>query len=133
MKKMKAPEKTLPVEAAATAGSANAPDIEISNMNFSSLVDDTSAPSQAPPEIAIQGGAFGAAVWANDKRVNGLYNTYHARNSWMSIAGTGWVKLATATDSACESMTILATHARIKQCRMDYAVENGITVEMYVW
>lgn len=129
---MKAPEKTLPAEAAA-ASTANAPEIEISNMNFSSLTSENAAPTQNPPEISFQTGAFGAPVWASDKRVNGLYNTFHARNSWMSIAGTGWVKLGTATDSACESMTILATHARIKQCRVDYAVENGVTVEMYVW
>lgn len=132
---MKAPDKTLPAEAVA-ASTANAPEIEISNLSFSSLVDDktsAAAPTAAPPETAFQSGAFGAPVWAQDKRVNGLYTTNHARNSWMSINGTGWVKLATATDSACESMTILATHARIKQCRVDYAVENGITVEMYVW
>jgi len=130
MKKMKAPEKTLPVEVASTT--ANAPEIEISNIKIESLVEEL-APSKQPPQEAIEGGAFGAAVWATDKRVNGLYNTYHARNSWMSIAGTGWVKLGTATDSACEAMTVCAAHARVKQCRVDYAVDGGIVTEMYIW
>jgi hypothetical protein len=130
MKKMKAPEKTLPSEVAAS--SSNAPEIEISNVNIETLVQEF-APSKQPPQEAIESGAFGAAVWATDKRVNGLYSTLHARNSWMSIAGTGWVKLGTATDSACEAMTICASHARVKSCRIDYAVDGGIVTEMYIW
>jgi hypothetical protein len=130
MKKMKAPEKSLPSEMAASA--SNAPDIEISNLNIESLVQEF-GPTKQPPQEAVEGGAFGAAVWATDKRVNGLYTTMHARNSWMSIAGTGWVKLGTATDSACEGMSICASHARIKNCRIDYAVDGGIVTEMYIW
>jgi hypothetical protein len=51
----------------------------------------------------------------------------------MSIAGTGWVRLANSSDSACEAMTILAAHARAKSCRIDYAVDAGLTTEIYVW
>ena len=127
---MKAPEKTLPSEVANS--SATAPDVEISSMNVESLVQDF-APSKMPPQDAAQTDAFGAAVWATDKRVNGLYNTFNARNSWMSIAGTGWVKLGTATDSACEAMTICAAHARVKNCRIDYALDGGIVTEVYIW
>jgi hypothetical protein len=130
MKKMKAPEKTLPAEVASS--SATAPDIEISNVKVESLVQEF-APSKQPPQEALEAGGFGAAVWATDKRVNGLYTTLNARNSWMSIAGTGWVKLGTATDSACEAMTICASHARVKNCRIDYAVDGGIVTEMYIW
>ena len=131
---MKSPDKSLPTEMAASS-SGNAPDIKVSDSaaSSSSASDDSKAPTLTPPSQASGDNAFGAAVWATDKRVNALYNTQDARNSWMSIAGTGWVKLTTVSDSACEAMTVLAAHARLKSCRIDYAVDAGLTTEIYVW
>src|SRR5438128_2210817 len=96
-KKMKAPEKTLPTEIAAAGSSGNAPDVQVSEQNTaSSASSEGTGPTQSPPQSQSSGeGSFGAAVWASDKRVNALYNTKDARNSWMSIVGTGWVKLTT--------------------------------------
>lgn len=128
---MKSPEKSLPEEQSAS-GSGNAPDINISEAS-SAAEAEGAAPSLTPPAQSGQNDSFGAAVWQSDKRVNGLYHTKDARNSWMSITGIGWVKLATASDSACEAMTVLATHARLKSCRIDYAVDAGLTTEIYVW
>jgi hypothetical protein len=133
-KKMKSPEKSLPSEMAAGSSSGNAPDIQVPEGGTSTASSEGAAPTLTPPSQSSAGNtAFGAAVWATDKRVNGLYNTQDARNSWMSIAGTGWVKLATASDSACEAMTVLAAHARLKNCRIDYAVDANLTTEIYVW
>ena len=131
-KNMTNPQNTPPAEAASE--SSEKPTIQVEHAAMAA--DDNTgnaAPSQNPPAASGQEGAFGAAVWSSDKRVNGLYTTLNARNSWMSIAGGGWVKLATASDSACEAMTILASNARAKSTRIDYAVDGGLTTEIYVW
>ena len=135
-KKMKTPEKTPPSGITTTNGSSdtNAPTINVSSQaTFTSLESTVNAPQLSPPEV--QGGvtAYEAAVWNTDKRVNALYTTLHARNSWMSIAGIGWKKLATGSDSACEAMTQLAAHCREKNCRIDFSEENGLVNEIYVW
>jgi len=128
-KKMKSPEKNLPSDVNVFDG--NEPDVIVTKSSSAAFADQE-APTQTPPET-VAGEAFGAAVWNSDKRVNALYTTYHARNSWMSIAGKGWVKLTTASDSACEAMTILAAQARIKNARIDYATDTGEVTEMYIW
>ncbi len=131
-KKMK-PEKNLPNEGVgSTVFNGSEPDIVVAKFQSSALENVADAPTQTPP-AEVASGAFGAAVWHNDKRVNALYNTYHPRNSWMSIVGTGWVRLSTASDSATEAMTVLAAHARVKNARVDYAVDGGQVTEIYVW
>ncbi len=133
-KKMTAPKKTPPASAAASAGSADKPTIQVDDLAAASSTDHgDAAPTLTPPAQEGQDDAFGAAVWNQDKRVNGLYATSGGRNSWMSIAGTGWVRLANANDSACEAMTILAGAARAKNTRIDYAIDGGLTTEVYVW
>jgi hypothetical protein len=135
-RKMKSPEKMPPAGiAASTNKDLNAPITIVPNeAASSSFASAANAPQLNPPELeegAVS--AYEAAVWNSDKRVNGLYTTYHPRNSWMSIAGIGWKKLATANDSACEAMTQLAAHCREKNCRIDFAEENGLVTEIYVW
>ena len=132
-KKMTSPQKSPPTETAAGySGAGSKPTIQVDE-SVNATTDTAAAPTLTPPSESNKGDAFGAAVWNSDKRVNGLYATHDARNAWMSIAGTGWVKLTTASDSACEAMTILASNARVKSSRIDYAVDAGLTTEMYVW
>lgn len=135
-KKMKTPEKIPPAGGAITNSNSdtNAPTINVSSQAaFTSIESVTNAPQLSPPEVQEGVTAYEAAVWNTDKRVNALYTTLHARNSWMSIAGIGWKKLATGSDSACEAMTQLAAHCREKNCRIDYSEENGLVNEIYVW
>jgi hypothetical protein len=129
-KKMTTPQQSPPAEA--ILETLEKPTIFVEDL-ISSFSSSEAAPTLAPPTLDSKEDAFGAAVWNSDKRVNGLYSTFNGRNSWMSIAGTGWVKLTTASDSACEAMTILAANARAKNTRIDYAVDGGLTTEMYVW
>lgn len=133
-KKMTSPQKTPPADGAVGTVVVNGtpPSIQVSEAR-KETVDSTAAPTLMPPASAGQNEGIGAAVWNTDKRVNGLYTTHHARNSWMSIAGVGWVRLATSHDSACEAMTILASTARAKNFRIDYAVDASLTTEMYIW
>ena len=133
-RKMKTPEKIPPSGAGITNGSnTNAPTINVSQVAFAALESVANAPQFNPPETKEGVTAYEAAVWNTDKRVNGLYTTLHARNSWMSIAGIGWKKLATGSDSMCEAMTQLAAHCREKNCRIDFAEDNGLVNEIYVW
>lgn len=129
---MKSPQINTPVEGtiASTAGAGEAPSIKIEGSVVTTLGDN--APSQTPPSASTTS-AFTAAVWNNDKRVNGLYSTADALNSWISIVGVGWVKLTTSNDSANEAMTILASHARVKSSQINYSVDAGLVNEMYVW
>ncbi|HKO79046.1 MAG TPA: hypothetical protein VJU78_01565 [Chitinophagaceae bacterium] len=135
-KKMKTPEKTPPSGTTVSNGNSgtSAPTINVSSQAaFTSLESIANAPQLSPPAVQEGETAYGAAVWSTDKRVNALYTTLHARNSWMSIAGIGWKKLATGSDSACEAMTQLAAHCREKNCRIDFSEENGLVNEIYVW
>ncbi len=136
-RKMKSPEKIPPAGSTFANGNtgANAPTVNVPQQAaaYTTLVTSANAPQLNPPEIEEGVTAAEAAVWNSDKRVNALYTTLHARNSWMSIAGVGWKKLTTANDSACEAMTQLAAHCREKNCRIDFSEENGVVTEMYVW
>jgi hypothetical protein len=135
-KKMKTPEKIPPAgtTTAAANSDTNAPTINVaSQASFTSFESVAHAPQLSPPAKEEGVTAYGAAVWNTDKRVNALYTTLHARNSWMSIAGIGWKKLATGSDSMCEAMTQLAAHCREKNCRIDFSEENGLVNEIYVW
>lgn len=135
-KKMKTPEKTPPSGITVSNGNSdtNAPTIKVSSeTTFTAVESVANAPQLSPPAVQEGETAYGAAVWSTDKRVNALYTTLHARNSWMSIAGAGWKKLATSSDSACEAMTQLAAHCREKNCRIDFSEENGLVNEIYVW
>ena len=129
---MKSPQINSPVEAstASTKAAGEAPSIKIEDSAAMTLGD--AAPSQMPPSSS-SASAFTAGVWNNDKRVNGLYSTADAHNSWMSIVGVGWVKLATSNDSTNEAMTILASHARVKNSQINYSVDANLVNEMYVW
>jgi len=132
-KKMITPEKIPPASVTAVAASNIAPTVEVPAMNSQAQAVSSNGPTLNPPERAEGVSAFGTAVWSTDKRVNGLYTTFNPRNSWMSIAGVGWKKLATGSDAMCEAMTDLAAHAREKNCRIDYAEENGLVTQIYVW
>ncbi len=135
-KKMKTPEKTPPagITVSSSTSDKNAPTIKVSaEAAYTTLESVANAPQLTPPAVQEGETAYGAAVWSTDKRVNALYTTLHARNSWMSIAGVGWKKLATSSDSACEAMTQLAAHCREKNCRIDFSEENGLVNEIYVW
>ena len=129
---MKSPQKNGPVEGSSLVESkvGDAPTIKIEDVISSNTADN--APSLTPPKSS-EVTSFGAGVWNNDKRVNALYSTHDARNAWMSIVGVGWVKLATSNDSTNEAMTILASHARVKNSQINYSVDAGLVNEMYVW
>lgn len=135
---MKSPVKTMPAqESTASVSNGTGPTIKVEMDGTSVASRHENAPNLSPPssteEIVSLEDASGVAVWNRNKRVNALYNTKQARNSWMSITGTGWVKLAVTYDSASEAMSILAAQARIKNAQVDYSIDGGLVNEMYVF
>src|SRR5688572_26297963 len=73
-----------------------------------------------------------AGVWQTNKRVTALWGTNEPRNSWVQITGVGWKKLAPSTDSSTLALTLLASHGKLTQARVDYREESdGCIHELY--
>lgn len=132
------PTKMAPEEPSASADSGeigqsrpkepSAEDIAMSMM----AERGPTAPSLSPPEG--EKGMMGITAWQNDKRVGMLWAINENRNSWVYINSVGWKKLANASDSGIVAMTILASHAKELQRRIDYRDEaDGMIHEMYIW
>lgn len=130
---MKSPDKTPPVIENEVLHVSLAPTQEISEAAIKGMELEAAIPSLTPPQQGEAVSAVEAAVWHNNKRVNGLYTTLHARNSWMSIVGMNWKRLSVSNDSSSQAMTQLAAHCREKSCRIDFAEENNLVKEIYVW
>lgn len=94
-------------------------------------------PTGEPPtsaQIVGDAGAIGATVWVNGKKINALWVINENRNSWVSVAGIGWVKLANNSDSAITALTMLGADARHTQGVVNYRQESDNMIhEMYVW
>jgi hypothetical protein len=95
------------------------------------------APTAEPPTAAeggVAAGAIGASVWVNNKKINALWTISENRNSWVGVAGVGWVKLANNSDSAIVALTMLGANARHTQGIVNYRQEaDNMLHEMYVW
>ena len=96
----------------------------------------TAAPTAEPPAASgVTGGVsgVGASVWVNGK-VNALWSINQNRNTWVGVAGVGWVKLANNSDSAIVAFTMLAANAKQTQGTVNYRQESDNMIhEMYVW
>ncbi|MBS0517523.1 MAG: hypothetical protein JSR90_02465 [Proteobacteria bacterium] len=97
------------------------------------------APTAEPPAAAISSGGvtaggIGASTWVNNKKINALWSINENRNSWVGVAGVGWVKLANNSDSAIVAFTMLGANARQTQGNVNYRQESDNMIhEMYVW
>ncbi len=96
-----------------------------------------SAPTAEPPATAgadASAGGVGASVWVNNKKINALWSINENRNSWVGVAGVGWVKLANNSDSAIVALTMLGANAKLTQGTVNYRTEaDNMLHEMYVW
>lgn len=96
-------------------------------------------PSAEPPEevATTEGGATAgasASTWISGKKVNALWSIAENRNSWLGIAGVGWVKLANNSDSAIVALTMLGANAKVTQGSVNYRQESDKMIhEIYVW
>jgi hypothetical protein len=95
----------------------------------------TGMPPPPPPGKAGIGAVSKlATVWNNSQIVNALWSINEDRNSWVGIAGVGWVKLSTGSDSGVVALTMLASHAKALQSSINYRQESdGMVHEIYAW
>ncbi len=113
----------------------------IGSTDSGSVSAAAAAPTAEPPAAASGSsgqvsstGGIGASVWVNNKKINALWAINENRNSWVSVAGVGWVKLANNSDSAIVALTILGANARQTQGTVNYRQEaDNMLHEMYVW
>ncbi|MEC5164833.1 hypothetical protein RCH18_000555 [Flavobacterium sp. PL11] len=131
----KSPVKNPPI-AQDESGEASVPSLHLENSSSSVSMNDSETKPTLDPPFTSSGDAedsFGAGVWNNDKRINGLFSTNETRNAWISVVGVGWLKLANSIDSANESLNIVANAAKIKNSPINYLLENGQVTQIYVW
>jgi hypothetical protein len=97
--------------------------------------EQAAVPTAEPP-AAIQAGAVtgGVTAWVNGQKVNALWSINENRNSWVGVAGVGWIKLANNSDSAVVALTVLGAHAKQTQGAINYRKEaDGMIHEIYAW
>lgn len=99
----------------------------------------SAAPTAEPPAAATTGTGgvatgIAATTWVTNKKINALWSINENRNSWVGVAGVGWVKLANNSDTAIVAFTMLGANARLTQGTVNYRQESdGMIHEIYVW
>lgn len=78
-------------------------------------------------------GGFGASVWLQNKKISALWSINQNRNSWIGVAGVGWKRLATDSDSAIVALTMLSAHAKQMDRVVNLREDSGQIKEIYVW
>jgi hypothetical protein len=120
-------------------GTAAAPrDLEELTLTGNMAAGGAAMPTLDPPNVQATVGATGVTAvtgtWLSDKRVAALWAISEVRNNWAYVAGIGWKKLYSASDSSSTAMAMLSSHARQTNCRFDYREEaDGMIHEIYVW
>lgn len=91
-------------------------------------------PAQAVSGVAKQVAATAGTTWQSGKNIVNQWTINQDRNSWIGVAGIGWQKLSTASDSGCVALTMLASNALISKASVSYRTESdGMVHEMYVF
>jgi len=91
-------------------------------------------PVQAVEGVAKQATAAKATTWQSGKTIVNQWTINQDRNSWIGVAGIGWQKLSTASDSGCVALTMLSSNALISKASVSYRQEaDGMVHEIYVF
>lgn len=101
---------------------------------FASNAPQFSPPEQSPLQAEPAEESATATLWRRNQRITGLWSKNETRNSWISIAGVGWRKLANTTDSGVTALNILASQALQTGKNVDFREEaDGMIHEIYLW
>jgi hypothetical protein len=122
----------------AQAGAAMASALTLQTLSAADLKllhgGTTATPTMATAGIGAQAAAASGTVWQSGKTITNQWTINQDRNSWIGVAGIGWQKLSTASDSGCVSLTMLAGSALITKASVSYRTESdGMVHEMYVF
>ena len=94
---------------------------------------------QTTPALSVSGVAKQATlttgtIWNSQKTIVDQWTINQDRNSWIGVAGIGWQKLSTASDSGCVALTMIAANALITKASVNYRTESdGMVHEIYVF
>lgn len=125
------PQETPPIEDSVMAGVEEARPKEMIE-ELPPLAE--AMPLETPPNLeATVSEAFGAAVWHSAKKITRLWSINQNRNSWITISGIGWRKLANNSDSAIVALSMLAAHAKQMGGNANLKEDSGQIKEIYVW
>ncbi|MCB0746967.1 MAG: hypothetical protein KDC52_06125 [Ignavibacteriae bacterium] len=110
-------------------------DLPIEEIGLTTEEMNETAPIIPPPgEFVEESYTAGITAWHNSQNISGLWSINENRNSWALIAGVGWRKLANGSDSGIVALTMLASHAKQLQSKINYREETDAMIhEMYVW
>jgi hypothetical protein len=116
-------------------GSSTPKDVGIVSSITTAAAIPTGMPPPPPPgKSGVAAVSRLATVWNNSQIVNALWCINEDRNSWMGIAGVGWVRLSNGSDSGVVALTVLASHAKGLQSPINYRQESdGMAHEIYAW
>jgi hypothetical protein len=91
-------------------------------------------PSLAVSGVAKQAAATAGTAWHSQKNIVDQWTINQDRNSWIGVAGIGWQKLSTASDSGCVALTMISANALITKASVNYRTESdGMVHEIYVF
>ena len=137
--KAKAPDMDPPVTTAQVTAFGGAPQElpQVIGAVQAIAISEGQAPALTPPtetELKTAEEIGAAAAWYNGKKITALWCNQTNRNSYISVPGLGWKKLAPTNDSSVVSMTIMAAHAEQTNATVNIRVEDdGMVHQIYVW
>jgi hypothetical protein len=90
------------------------------------------APEMAPPGMAAQAAAAGAATMTS-ATVGGLWTSNHTSNAWVYLNGVGWRRLSPANPGAHQALLELARVAKDANATVQANEDGSVVHAMYVW
>jgi hypothetical protein len=101
---------------------------------FASNGPQWSPPEPVDPQTEAVDESVTASLWRRNQKITALWCKNEIRNSWISIAGVGWRKLANTTDSGVTALNLLASQALQTGRNIDCREEaDGMIHEIYLW
>ena len=110
------------------------PALSLDELKLLPVVASQATPTQAVQGVAKQVAGAAGTTWESQKTIVNQWTINQDRNSWIGVAGIGWQKLSTASDSGCVALTMLASNALTTKASVSYRREtDGMVHEMYVF
>ena len=98
------------------------------------VVRGAATPAEAVQGVARQSASVASTTWQSQKNIVDQWTINQDRYSWIGVAGMGWLKLSTASDSGCVALTMLASNALVSRASVSFRQEaDGMVHEIYVF
>ena len=98
------------------------------------IVAGAATPNEAVQGVAKQTANAASTTWQSQKNIVDQWTINQDRNTWIGVAGMGWQKLSTASDSGCVALTMLASNALTTKASVSFRQEaDGMVHEIFVF